>query len=178
MTRFITFFSALLLLCLLSTASYCQDSSPNKFWLSGGLGKSELPSGMFAFGYELGNKPTILISRYTLNTEIFPDIRPAIEVSEFALLYGYKMGKFSFAAGLSSVWGQNRGKFLWSDPDPLIYGSAQHETIKYTTIGIPAEIRFIIPSKYVGIGLTGFGNWNAKRSFAGLNISVYAGRMK
>ncbi|RYE21198.1 MAG: hypothetical protein EOP45_09900 [Sphingobacteriaceae bacterium] len=163
---------------LISHFSFAQRDHKNNYWLGVGLGKSQFPSGMMALGYEFSNRPTLIVARYTANSEILPDIRPAIRVDEFALLYGIRTGKFRFSTGLSGVWGRNRGQFLWADPDPLIYGSAQHETISYTTIGLPAEIRFITSNKDVGIGVTGFGNLNAKRSFAGINLSLYIGQMK
>jgi len=162
-------------------ASYCvhaQDVDKNKYWIGLGLGKSQFPSGMAAFGYELKNKPTLLTARYTFNGEIFSDNLPGIKVNELGLLYGLKTGKFNLSAGLSGVWGIERGAYIGSDPDPLIYGSRIYESTSYTTIGVPAEIRFITSTKDVGIGLTGFGNFNAKRSFVGLNLSLYLGKMK
>lgn len=173
-----TFSFAWTLIALLANVAYSQNLPQIKhWWFSAGVGKSQFPSGMVALGYEFNNTPTQLIARYLANQQIFSDIRPGIKVNELALLYGLSVGKFRFSTGLSTVWGVNRGKFWYSDPDPLIYGSTVYETIKYRTIGIPAEIRFITTNKAkdLGIGLTGFGNWNAKRSFAGLNLSIYIG---
>ncbi|WP_158600338.1 hypothetical protein [Fibrisoma montanum] len=178
MFKFLIFGCAWALVLLITNVACSQDASHDKYWFSAGAGKSQFPSGMLAVGYEFKNNPTHLVARYTINTQIFSDIQPNIRVSEIGLLYGIGMGKFRFSTGLSGVWGTNRGKYLYSDPDPLIYGSTYYEPVKYTTIGLPAEIRFITSSKDVGIGVTGFGNWNAKRSFVGLNLSVYVGRMK
>ena len=169
---------AWVLIFLMANVAYSQDFSTDNYWLSGGIGKSELPSGMVALGYEFSSKPTLLIARHIVNTEIFSANQPSIKVSELGLLYGLKIGKFRLSTGLSSIWGTNRGKYLYTDPDPLIYGSTYYEYIKYRTVGVPAEIRFITSLKHVGFGVTGFGNWNAKRSFVGLNISLYVGRMK
>jgi hypothetical protein len=133
---------------------------------------------MAALGYEFSTRPTLLIVRYSVNAEILEAVEPGLKVSELGLLYGLRVGKFRFSTGLSSVWGNDRGKYLYTDPDPL-WGSGKHyEFVKYRTVGIPAEIRFITSSKCAGVGVTGFGNWNARRSFAGLNVSLYFGRMK
>lgn len=174
-----------LILCLtwwafffVSHQTYAQDSGKNKYWLGLGIGKSQFPSGMVALGYELESKPTLVIARYTFNGEILSDNLPGIKVSEFGLLYGLKTGKFSFSTGISGVWGTDRGDYIGVDPDPLIDGSRLYEPIRYTTIGLPAEIRFITSTKDLGIGITGFGNLNAKRSFVGLNLSLYIGKMK
>ncbi len=150
----------------------------NNYWLGLGLGKSQFPSGMAALGYEFTSRPTLIVVRYVANGELFSDRRPGISVSELGLLYGVRTGKFRFSTGLSGVWGTNRGQFLQADPDPLFYGSQYYERIDYRTVGIPAEIRFLTSTKDVGIGVTGFGNLNGKRSFVGLNLSVYLGQMK
>jgi len=133
---------------------------------------------MLAAGYEPGGKLAVLTARYTVNGEIFEPAQPGLKVSEIGLLYGIRAGSFRFSTGLSRIWGNNRGQYLFTDPDPLWGSGKNYEFVKYSTLGIPAEIRFITSLKYVGIGITGFGNLNAKRSFAGLNLSVYLGRLK
>lgn len=178
MFRNLTFVYALAFVFIITNRAYSQNTSENRYWLGIGLGKSQFPSGMVAFGYDFNNKPTLITARYTFNGEILSDNLPGIKVSEFGMLYGLRTGKFSFSTGLSGVWGTNRGKYISSDPDPLISGSNIYESVKYTTIGVPAEIRFITSTNDVGIGVTGFGNINAKRSFFGINVSVYIGKMK
>lgn len=166
------------LFLLIASASYSQTAQRDHYWLSGGIGKSHLPSGMIALGYEPKNKIAFLVGRYSVNAEMLQAVEPGLKVSEMGLLYGLRTGKFRFAAGLSHVWGNFRGKYLFTEPDPLWGSGERYEFVKYNTIGVPAEIRFITSFKNVGIGVTGFGNLNAKRSFAGLNLSVYIGRMK
>lgn len=178
MTKSFAFFLALVFLLLTKTISHAQKTHQNNYWLGVGLGKSQFPSGMVALGYEFTNKPTILIARYTDNRELFSDNRPGILGKEIAILYGLKAGKFRLSTGISSVWGTNRGKYLSTIGDPLLYGSHYYESVRYSTVGLPAEIRFITSTDDVGIGITGFGNLNGKRSFAGLNISFYVGQMK
>ncbi|MFD2572100.1 hypothetical protein ACFSUS_15755 [Spirosoma soli] len=178
MLKYFTSCCVAVLVLLTASVAYSQKFYQNNYWLGVGLGKSQFPSGMMALGYEFTNKPTLLVARYVANGQVFSDIRPGISVNELGLLYGVKAGKFRFSTGLSGVWGVNRGKYLYSDPDPLIYGTTVYESIKYTTVGVPAEIRFITSTKDVGIGLTGFGNLNARRSFVGLNLSLYVGQMK
>ncbi|WP_077924195.1 hypothetical protein [Spirosoma sp. 209] len=179
MNRNYTIGGALIVFLLLANAGYSQQFYDNRYWLGLGAGRtSQFPSGMMALGYEFAHKPTQLVARYVLNSEVLSDAQPAIRVNEIGMLYGVRAGKFRFSTGLSGVWGTNRGKFLQSDPDPLLYGSAYYERLTYTTVGIPAEIRFITSTKDVGVGVTAFGNLNAKRSFVGLNLSLYVGQMK
>ncbi|MCY7352721.1 MAG: hypothetical protein LH606_19025 [Cytophagaceae bacterium] len=174
MFKYLVFCCTWMIVLLIANSAYSQ----NQYWLSGGLGKSQFPSGMVALGYEFSNRPTLLIARYSANGQVFSADQPGIKVNELGLLYGLKVGNFRFSTGLSGVWGTNRGKYLYSDPDPLMYGSTYYEPIKYATVGVPAEIRFISSRRRIGLGVTGFGNWNAKRSFAGLNLSLYVGQMK
>ena len=163
---------------LSTTYSKAQPMPKHNLWFSGGLGKSELPSGMVAFGYEPLSKPSLLLARYVINTQLLSNDQPNIKVNEIGLLYGVKVSKFYFSSGISGVWGVNRGNYLRSDPDPLTYGFHYYEPFKYVTVGLPGEIRFITSTKNVGIGVTGFGNLNSKRSFVGVNLSLYLGRLK
>lgn len=167
-----------LLFILRSESSFAQENHKHNYWLSVGLGKTQFPSAMIAFGYESRNKPILITARHTFNGEILSDNLPGIKVSDFGLLYGIRTGKFSFSTGLSGVWGTDRGKFIKSDPDPLINGSNIYEPVKYATVGLPGEIRFITSKNGVGVGITAFGNLNSKRSFAGINLSLYVGQMK
>jgi hypothetical protein len=178
MLKHVTGCAILLFGLLVTNAAHAQKFYKNNYWLGVGLGKSQFPSGMMALGYEFTNRPTQLIARYVANGEIFSDHQPGVNVSELGLLYGLRVNKFRFSAGLSGVWGTNRGNFLYADSDPLLYGSQVYERIRYKTIGVPAEIRFITSTKDFGIGVTGFGNLNGERSFVGLNLSVYVGQMK
>ncbi len=169
---------ALLVLLGSQSISQGQNISDSKFWLSAGLGKSKFIHGMIAAGYQPESKSSIIISRYSVTGELVSFVEPGLKTSEFGLLYGLKRGKFSFASGLSTVWGRYRGKYVYTDIDPL-FGSGQHyETINYKTVGVPAEIRYITSTRHAGIGITAFGNLNNKNSFAGLNVSVYVGRLK
>ncbi|RZK27438.1 MAG: hypothetical protein EOO61_23465 [Hymenobacter sp.] len=169
---------AVLVISLANTVGYAQQSQQQKYWFSVGLGKTQFPSGMIAIGYEFVNKPTVLTARYTDSRELFPDYSPSIMTQEIALLYGLRAGKFRFSTGISNVWGRDRGQYLFTDSKPFLNAAEVHESIRYSTVGLPAEIRFITSLKSVGIGLTAFGNLNAKRSFAGLNLSLYVGKMK
>lgn len=171
-------YSFFLLLLFGSHVAHTQGVHSDKFWLSGGVGRTQFPSAMIAAGYEPTNRQTALIARFSVNGELLPNVGPGIKVSEIGLLYGIKVRSFRFSTGLSNVWGNNRGKYLYTDPDPLLGSGRYYEFLKYSTIGIPAEVRFITSLKHVGIGITGFGNLNSKNSFAGLNLSLYVGRMK
>lgn len=177
MNRFFFSSSLLLVFVLVSNLSVAQNSLKGSYWVSAGLGAAPIPSAMIAVGYEFADRPTLAVLRYVDNRQLLSDNLPGIKVKEIGLLYGIKTGKFRFSTGLSGVWGVNRGKYLSSDPDPLTYGSNYYEPVRYMTVGVPGEIRFMTSNKDIGIGITAFGNLNAQRSFAGLNLSFYIGQM-
>ncbi len=171
-------FIALLVLLGSPFISQGQSINDSKFWLSAGLGKSKFVHGMIAAGYQPKNNNPIIISRYSVTGEVVSYVEPGLKTSEFGLLYGLRKGKFSLAAGLSTIWGRFRGEYLRTAPTPLFGSGREYELIKYNTIGIPAELRYITSTRHAGIGITAFGNLNNKNSFAGLNVSVYVGRLK
>ncbi|KAB7732427.1 hypothetical protein F5984_00230 [Rudanella paleaurantiibacter] len=155
-----------------------QQTIPTRFWVSPGLGKATYASGMLAVGFEPQNSQSALVGRYVVDAEFIPAVEPGIKTQELGLLYGRRVRKFLFAAGLSYIKGNFRGQYLYTDPDPLMGTGRVHEYVGYKTIGIPAEIRYMASLKQIGIGLTAFGNLNDKRSFGGLNLSLYFGKMK
>jgi hypothetical protein len=155
-----------------------QPDPPAIYWVSAGAGWTQFPSVMGAVGYEFKGTNKLLIARVTRSGEILGPADPSLKANELGLLYGLRFGKFRFSAGVSSVWGNNRGRYLYTDPDPLMGSGRTYEFVDYRTIGIPAEIRFITATKGIGIGITGFGNLNQARSYAGINVSIYAGKLK
>ncbi|MDR6197713.1 hypothetical protein [Siphonobacter sp. SORGH_AS_0500] len=150
------------------------------FWGSAGIGTGTLGNLSLALAYEFKNKPALITTRYAYNLEIYNDesVTPLQNVNDLGVLYGYKVGKFRFSTGLSRVWGVKRGKFLREDSEPFLYGKDSYESLGYATIGIPAEVPFILSNRDLGIGLTAYGNLNTKRPYGGLNLSFYLGEMK
>ncbi|OZI06867.1 hypothetical protein BWI93_17895 [Siphonobacter sp. BAB-5385] len=189
MIKFTFYVLLLFFVTAFSGKTYAQDPSrvrPSRdgFWLSlaggGAVGQTKLANLTGAVAYEFKNKPTLLTLRCSYNLGIFEkeSVTPLIDVADVGLLYGYKVGKFRFSAGVGAVWGTDRGAYKYYLSDPLTYGNNVYESLDYTTIGLPTEIRFITGGKDLGIGLTAFGNVNAKRSFFGLNLAFYLGELK
>ncbi|KAB7732810.1 hypothetical protein F5984_02340 [Rudanella paleaurantiibacter] len=160
--------------------SYAQAQSPSstRFWVSPGIGKATYPSMMIAMAIEPANTKTILSGRFSVNGEWIMHDTPGIRTAEWGLLYGRRLNNILVSAGVSYLSGAARGNYLYTDPNPYLGTGKVYEKINYKTIGIPMEVRYIAALKHVGIGLTAFGNVNTKRSFIGLNVSLYAGKMK
>ncbi len=171
----------LLVVGLFAVTSVSQaqtDLEKHIFWISPTVGKATFPSAMLSVGYEPATSQSVFVGRYTVNAELFPDEEPGIKLQELGLLYGRRIGNVRVVAGLASIWGNYRGAYIQTDPDPLTGNGREYEFVSYKTWGIPAEVRYMLTSKYVGIGLTAFGTLNQKRSFGGLGVSFYLGKMK
>ncbi|GAB3269793.1 hypothetical protein GCM10027347_40040 [Larkinella harenae] len=171
-------FLGLLLSPFITSKGLAQQTDNAAYWISPGLGWASFPSGMIALGYEPASNNKVIISRFSVSGEMMQNVEPGIKVKELGLLYGVKAGHFRFAAGLSAVWGNNRGQYISTDPDPLIGTGRRYDYLGYTTVGLPGEIRYLTALKNVGVGITAFGNLNTKRSIAGLNVSFYVGKLR
>lgn len=163
-------------LCFSTIRSQAQQIPPTRFWLSPGVGKTSHWAVLNAAGFEPRNSQSVFIARYSVNGEIAPRYEPGIKTGEVGLLYGRRLKNWRFSGGLAYIYGNFRGNYLYTQPSPLMGTGDVYEYIGYKTVGIPAEIRYIAAFKYVGIGLTVFGNMNDKRSFLGLSLSMYAGK--
>ena len=157
---------------------HAQNNQPTRFWLSPGIGRANFPCVMVAAAVEPANTQSAIIGRFSVNGELIPPSEPGIKTGEWGVLYGRRVKNFLFSAGLSYVYGNYRGRYLYTDPDPFLTSGKVYEFVGYKTIGIPAEVRYMATLKHIGIGLTAFGNLNDKRSFAGLNVSLYFGKLK
>lgn len=81
-----------------------------------------------------------------------------------------RWGRIVYSAGISTV----KGMYIYGFED------ASNETIwkykSYETIGMPLQVELIFtPIKYIGVGITGYGNLNLKRSFWGAAVCFQFG---
>lgn len=93
---------------------------------------------------------------------------------EGGLLYGLmakqRYGYVSASAGLSYV---NTGYTSGTD-----YLGVNFQDPSQKTIGVPAEIQaFVTPFKYVGIGVIGFGDYNANAPVVGAVLALQFGNL-
>lgn len=162
-----------------SFAQFTSQALPgdHRFWLTSGLGKTRFLSLNNGVSFQPRNRNFVLTGRYTVSGEFLSQTTPGLKISDAGLLYGLRVSNFIFSAGLSKVWGVDRGHYLGpAEPGALLKGD-RYEKIQYSAIGIPLEARFLIPFKWVGIGIAAYGNLNDGHSFGGLALSVYAGKL-
>lgn len=152
-------------------------NSEHRFWLTSGLGKTRFLSLNNGVSFQPRDKNFVLTGRYTVSGEFLSQTTPGLKISDAGLLYGLRVSNFIFSAGLSKVWGVDRGQYLGpAEPGALLKGD-RYEKIQYSAIGIPLEARFLIPFKWMGIGITAYGNLNNGHSFGGVALSMYAGKL-
>ena len=78
------------------------------------------------------------------------------------------------SSGISVVSGVKRGALLSSG---LL--SSKYEKQTFFTVGLPIEGQLLfMPSPLLGIGLYGFANINAKKSFIGILACAQIGKLR
>jgi hypothetical protein len=149
----------------------------SRYWVSAGVGKSRYPSLMGALSFQPQHKNYVLTARYTVSGEVMSEILPGIKISEAAAMGGIRISNFIVSTGVSKVWGVDRGARIGPVEPGSLFKGDRYEKNGYSSFGVPVEVRFMLPVKYVGLGITAFGNLNQNHSYGGLNISIYGGRL-
>ena len=167
--RFAT--AALAGMLLLSTHAEGASQSPvvpsrDRFWASAGLGVgSEDFGGSANVAFQHGSH--LFSLRTAASAGLFDD-----GFGDVALLYGYatptsRRHHAGAAIGIAIVNGCVEGSVFSSCID------------QGTVLGLPLEAQLAwLPTKFLGIGLYGFGNVNRMRSFGGVTLSLQLGGVR
>lgn len=146
-----------------------NPNNKNRFWVNAGIGVGTPGiSGIASASYQfLGSN--LLSLRGAVTGELFGD-----ELWDIGLLYGGATTAqgyhASISAGLAVMGGSRSSGGLFSD--------TPRENIS-RQIGFPIGGQlFWLPSRFMGLGLSGFANLNEERSFAGLAFSLQIGKLK
>jgi len=146
------------------------SSNKTRFWFNSGFGPSTVKfanGGTVNFQYS-----QLLVSViYDYNWEynmLGPE--PEKRAYEIGLAagtsFGNRFGTVAFAVGPSFTAGVNRGDFLYKQEGWL--GAEVYEREDFRTVGFTVHSHVIFtPLPFLGIGVHGYGNLNAKRSYAG-----------
>jgi hypothetical protein len=91
---------------------------------------------------------------------------------DVGVLYGVMNKTDQFMASLSGGLAYTSSI---DNPTPLTVDSS----VTKNTLGLPLETQlFWTPTKYVGLGVIGFGNINSTRSFGGVLLAIQLGKLK
>ncbi len=138
----------------------------DSFWLAagGGVGSEDVAGNLNA-SYQFG--ANVISLRAAGTAGLFDD-----GFGDYAVLYGRatrpvgKRHHLSAAVGVGRVSGCEREGGL--------------SNCRFSTkVGLPLELQaFWRPGSLIGLGLYGFANFNAARSFAGLTLGLQLGRLR
>lgn len=146
-----------------------NPNNKNRFWVNAGIGVGTPDlAGIASASYQFSGS-NLLSLRGTVAGEIFGD-----ELWDIGLLYGRATTAqdyhASISAGLAVMGGSRSSGGLFSD--------TPREEIS-RQIGFPIGGQLLwLPSRFIGLGLSGFANLNEERSFAGLAFSLQIGKLK
>jgi hypothetical protein len=152
------------------------DPSEPAVWGSIGLGASSLgPAGVLGLSYSRDHYH--LFSVRALGGGTFDPMGSGerTDVSEVGLMYGRGAAGSrswrSISGGLGMVRGERSGAVDWET------GETGEETFG-PVLGLLLEAQLLfVPTRSIGVGLTGFANWNPEASFAGVALSGHVGRL-
>lgn len=146
-----------------------QSTNINRFSVTAGIGVGTPGiAGIVSVSYQfLGSN--LLTLRGAVTGEIFGD-----DFWDIGLLYGWATTEQDYHASISTGMGIMGG----SRSTGRLFSDTPREEISHQ-FGIPIEGQlFWRPSRIIGLGLSGFANINAERSFAGLAASLQVGKLK
>lgn len=146
-----------------------SPNNKNRFWVNAGIGVgSPGMAGIVSTSYQFSGS-NLLTLRGAVTGEIFGD-----EFWDIGLLYGQATTAqdyhASISAGIAVMGGSRSTGGLFSDTP---------RNVITRQFGFPIEgLLFWHPSKFIGLGLSGFANINGERSFTGLAFSLQFGKLK
>ncbi|MBS4032961.1 MAG: hypothetical protein KGZ85_00730 [Ignavibacterium sp.] len=152
------------------------DQTITKYWFNAGIGKSYFgPTIKLGISYEYNQNifsfRYLKADEFQFSTGGYHFEEPPLKFYEIAMLYCYPYRihnmTIGFLAGIGYINGIERG---------MLIQHKLYESIKIEQLSIPIETYFKIePFKFVSLGIAGFGNINAKRSFFGAMIDLSIG---
>ena len=156
-----TLFIAVIFLAI-GSGIHAQSASQNSYWINFGLGAI----GNTGAYYQTGRH--VFSIRYGVSGEILGDT-----YSDIGLLYGWSTKPALFTASIGT--GIAYSTIVYDESG--LFGS--QSDITKNAIGVPLEIQLYWRfTRFVGLGLYTFANFNSEKSFAGVTICVQAGKLR
>jgi len=179
-----------LAICSLNCFSQIIDLKNDKLWIDLGIGS------YYAFEESDGFSDYISVNLYKdsvlykirfLNYDEFNLFgpSPSEEFYDIGMMIGKgfsgKYAQILFSGGLGVTGGIKRGKLLYTEPsgDFSIDDPRHFDSDRFITPSIPLEIDVLFkPIKYLGAGVSLFGNLNLKQPMYGFAIKFSIGKMR
>lgn len=157
-----------LLGCTTANAAAAQDASGRtRVWVAGGLGAGVPTSG----GDGIANMVQLVYQKHPHHAAIrglvLHDLdRGTDEIAEAGLVYGrtrvFGRADVAVAAGLSAV----------------AFSACPDDDDGCFTLGVPLIVEAALSGRFIGLGVQGFGNFNAEASYAGIALFLQLGRLR
>jgi len=171
--------------------SQIVDFKKDQYWIDAGFGSYYSTDQTDGFTWNLGvnliSDNTLYKLRF-LNQQEFKIFGPGPLEESYSV--GMMIGKgfkgkyiqILFSGGLGITGGIKRGKLLYTEPSSGWFdiGDPRHfEKERFISPSIPLEIDLLIkPIKYLGAGVTLFGDLNLKRPMYGFVLKFGLGKMR
>ena len=164
------------------------DDKNIKYWFDAGIGNYICKSSggvNWNTSINLINKESLFFKARYLNLQEFSleGPNPSEYFSSGGIMIGKvflkKYGHCAFLCGIGETGGMKRGKFFYEIPNTIIGDGRLYEKVYFNAISIPLEIELQYkPIKYLGIGISFFGDLNLKRPMCGFLFKIGLGKLR
>lgn len=180
------FFKTIIFLCFLtSNIAFAQQKSrfirQDKIWADVGLGLADNIGLVLNTSLNYQRNHLIFTGQYLKTDEWSGYSYPAENSEEVALMAGwanrYKYFTIALQAGPNLQSGMKRGAFINSFEGSSTYYYYEPDPYK-NAIGLTTQLQGFINIKYVGLGGKIFSSINKEKTFWGLGINIFLGKLR
>lgn len=153
----------------------------DKIWTDAGFGLAENTGLVINTSLNYQQNNLIFTGQYFKTDELSSNSYPSENSEEVALMTGwanrYKYFTIALQAGLSIQSGIKRGAFIRRVEGSSAFNMYESDPYK-NTLGLSTQLQGFINIKYVGLGGKIFSSINKERTFWGLGINVFIGKLR
>ena len=170
---------------LIANSAFCQEKSrfsrQDKIWADVGLGLAEGAGLVVNTALNYQRNHLVLTGQYLQTDELSGNTLPVEESKTVAMMGGwgnrYKYFSIIVQVGPSLQSGMKRGAFIKRVEGSGSYDFYEEDPYK-NTLGLSTQIQGFINIKYVGLGGKIFSTVNKERSFWGIGLNIFLGKLR
>lgn len=180
------FFKTILFICfLISNSAFAQQKSrfaqQDRIWADVGLGLAENIGLVVNTSLNYQRNNLVFTGQYLKTDELSSNSYPSENSEEVALMAGwanrYKYFTIALQAGPSLQSGIKRGAFIRRVEGSSAFDMYESDPYK-NAIGLTSQIQGFINIKYVGLGGKIFSSINKEKTFWGVGINIFVGKLR
>jgi hypothetical protein len=153
----------------------------DKIWIDVGLGGAERAGLVVNTSLNYQRNHLIFTGQYLQTNEVAVSTLPVEDSKEFALMSGwanrYKYFSVVVQAGPSIQSGMKRGTFIRRVEGSSFVDIYEEDPYK-NTLGLSTQIQAFINIKYIGLGGKFFSTINKEKSFWGVGLNIFMGKLR